>query len=256
MVLSLLCYSDHRHQVHACKAPSTIQQAHGMKAKVSIRRLNPKVRSCCEFWLITLIDYFLQWEQFPPATFQNFVKNGIFKKNYLFMAVLGLCCWKQALYLRPAGAACLCSPWASHWLRWLQLQSTGSRCTGSVVGSVWALLLHACGIVPGQGSSVPCFGRRILNYCAAVRCLVAQSCLTLCDPMDCSPPGSSVHGILQARILEWVAFPFSRASSQLRNQTQVSRIAGGFFAIWVTRETQEDWSGSLLPLQGVFSTQE
>ena len=110
----LLTYSDHRHQVHACKAPSTIQQAHGMKAKVSIRRLNPKVRSCCEFWLITLIDYFLQWEQFPPATFQNFVKNGIFKKNYLFMAVLGLCCWKQALYLRPAGAACLCSPWASH----------------------------------------------------------------------------------------------------------------------------------------------
>ena len=43
---------------------------------------------------------------------------------------------------------------------------------------------------------------------------VTQSCLTLCDPMDCSPPGSSVHGISQARILEWVAFPFSRGSSQ------------------------------------------
>ena len=43
--------------------------------------------------------------------------------------------------------------------------------------------------------------------------LVAQSCLTLCDPMDCSPPGSSVHGILQARILEWVAIPFSRGPS-------------------------------------------
>ena len=40
-------------------------------------------------------------------------------------------------------------------------------------------------------------------------CLVAQSCLTLCDPMDCSPPDSSVHGILQARILEWIAMPFS-----------------------------------------------
>jgi len=40
-------------------------------------------------------------------------------------------------------------------------------------------------------------------------CLVTQSCLTLCHPMDCSPPGSSVHGILQARILEWVAIPFS-----------------------------------------------
>ena len=46
-----------------------------------------------------------------------------------------------------------------------------------------------------------------------VKGLVAQSCPTLCDPTDCSPPGSSVHGILQARILEWVAIPFSRGSS-------------------------------------------
>ena len=53
---------------------------------------------------------------------------------------------------------------------------------------------------------------------------VAQSCPTLCDPMDCI-----VHGILQARILEWLTFPFSRESSQPRDQTQVSRIAGGFF---------------------------
>ena len=49
-----------------------------------------------------------------------------------------------------------------------------------------------------------------------------QSCLTLCDPMDCSPPGSCVHGILQARTLEWVAMPSSRESSQLRDQIQVS----------------------------------
>ena len=49
----------------------------------------------------------------------------------------------------------------------------------------------------------------------------AQSCLTLCDPTDCSPPGSSVHGILQARILEWVAISFSRGSSQLRDQTHI-----------------------------------
>ena len=47
--------------------------------------------------------------------------------------------------------------------------------------------------------------------------LVAQSCLTLCDPMNCSPPGSSVHGIIQARILEWGAIPFSRGSSQPRD---------------------------------------
>ena len=52
----------------------------------------------------------------------------------------------------------------------------------------------------------------------------AQSCLTLCNPMD-----YRVHGLLQGRILEWVAFPFSRGSSQPRNRTQVSGIAGGFF---------------------------
>ena len=54
--------------------------------------------------------------------------------------------------------------------------------------------------------------------------LVTQSCLTLCDPMDCSPPGSSVHGISQARILEWVTFPFSRGSSQPRDWTWVSTL--------------------------------
>ena len=55
--------------------------------------------------------------------------------------------------------------------------------------------------------------------------LVTQSCLTLSDPVDCSPPGSSVHGILQARILEWVAMPFSRGSSQSGDRTHVSFIA-------------------------------
>ena len=55
--------------------------------------------------------------------------------------------------------------------------------------------------------------------------LVTQLCPTLCDPMDCSPPGSSVHGIFQARILEQVAIPFSRGSSQPRDQTQVCSIA-------------------------------
>ena len=62
--------------------------------------------------------------------------------------------------------------------------------------------------------------------------LVAQSCLTVCNPMDCSPPGSSVHGILQTRILEWVATPFSRGCSWLRSQTLFSCIAGRFFTIW------------------------
>ena len=63
-------------------------------------------------------------------------------------------------------------------------------------------------------------------------------CQTLCDPMD-----YTVHGILQAKIQEWVAFLFSRRSSQPRDQTQVSHIAGGFFTSWATREAQECWSG-------------
>ena len=63
----------------------------------------------------------------------------------------------------------------------------------------------------------------------------AQSCPTLCNPMDCSLPGFSVHGILQARILEWVAIPFSRKSSLLRDWTRVSWIAGRFFTVWATR---------------------
>ena len=60
------------------------------------------------------------------------------------------------------------------------------------------------------------------------------SCVWLCDPMDSSPPGSSVHGILQARILEWVAIPFSRGSCQPRDQTQVSCITNRFFIVRAT----------------------
>jgi len=68
----------------------------------------------------------------------------------------------------------------------------------------------------------------------SVLCLVSQSYLTLCNPMDCSPPGSSSMGILQARMLERVAMPSSRGSSQPRDWIQVSCIAGRFFTIWAT----------------------
>ena len=79
-----------------------------------------------------------------------------------------------------------------------------------------------------------------LEICV-VLCLVSQSCPTLCDPMDCSPPGSSVQGILQARILEWVAMPSSRRSSQPRDQTQVSCNAGRFFTSWATWESPDTY---------------
>ena len=68
--------------------------------------------------------------------------------------------------------------------------------------------------------------------------LITQPYPTIFDPMDCSLPGSSVHGILQARILVWVAICFSRGSSRPRDWTQVSHIAGRFFTIWTTREAR------------------
>ena len=72
-----------------------------------------------------------------------------------------------------------------------------------------------------------------------VKVKVAQSCPTLCDPMD-----YTLHRLLQARILEWVAMPFSRGSSQPRGQMQVSHFAGGFFTIWANREVLPLWSSS------------
>ena len=69
--------------------------------------------------------------------------------------------------------------------------------------------------------------------------LVHHSCLTLCDPTDYSLPGFSVHGILQARIPEWIVIPFSRGSSQPRDRTQVSCIAGRFFTVWATGKTNQ-----------------
>jgi len=69
--------------------------------------------------------------------------------------------------------------------------------------------------------------------------LLAQLCLTVCDPKDCSHPGSSVHGIFQGRILEWVAISSSRGSSQPRDQIPiscVSCIAGRFFTHWAIKE--------------------
>ena len=73
--------------------------------------------------------------------------------------------------------------------------------------------------------------------------LITQSCPNLCDLMNCSPPGFSVHGILQAGILEWVATSFSRGSSQPRNQTPVSCIAGRFFTTEPPGITKNRYSG-------------
>ena len=76
--------------------------------------------------------------------------------------------------------------------------------------------------------------------------VVTQSCPTLCDPVDCSPPDSSVHGIFQARILEWVAILFYKRSSRPMDPTQVSRIAGRLFTIWATREARPEQKSILI----------
>ena len=81
------------------------------------------------------------------------------------------------------------------------------------------------------------------SSCACVCVLVTQSCPTLCDPTTCSPPGFSVHGILQARILEWIVIPFSRGSSQPKDRTLVSCITGRFFTVRATGKS----SSCLIP---------
>ena len=81
---------------------------------------------------------------------------------------------------------------------------------------------------------------------------VAPSCRTLCNSMDCSLTGSSsVHGIFQARILEWVAISFSRRSSPPRNRARVSHIVGTRFTIWATREIYFLYSSLYLPISNL-----
>ena len=88
-------------------------------------------------------------------------------------------------------------------------------------------LLTITGLCSARSSDTSEESFGLLRCC----CLVTQSCPTLCDLMDCSPASSSVHGILQARIPEWVAIPFSRGCSQPGDQTQVYHTAGRFFII-------------------------
>ena len=130
--------------------------------------------------------------------------------------------------------------------------------------------------------SITLLKKNIYIYIFCGCCWVSKSCLTLCNPMNCTPPSSSVHGISQARILEWVAVSFSRGSSWPRDQTCVSCIAGRFFTtespgkhqirsdqslshvllLWHHRLYipwnslgQNTMVGNLFLLQGVFPTQ-
>ena len=109
--------------------------------------------------------------------------------------------------------------------------TTSRQIDGETVETVSDFILGGSKITADGGCSHKIkrrllFGRKAITNLV----LVIQSCLNLCDPMDCSPPGSSIHGILQARILGWVAIFFSRGSSQPRARSWVSCIAGNLLA--------------------------
>ena len=103
---------------------------------------------------------------------------------------------------------------------------------------------HLGDFIPGKFPADPTAGYNLIPISWETQneseSLVAQSCPTLCDPMDCSPPGFSIHGIFQERILEWVAISFPRGSSQARDQTQVSHIVGRRLTLWAIREVLRD----------------
>ena len=106
-------------------------------------------------------------------------------------------------------------------------------CTGS-----WLQHVGSSSLIRDQIQAPPALGAWNLGHCTSKGkwSEVTQSCPTLCNPMDCSLPGSSLHGIFQTRILEWVAISFSRGSSQPRDWTQVSHTVGKHFTIWATRK--------------------
>ena len=127
--------------------------------------------------------------------------------------------------------------WVSRW------HSRAPICSSVQSGLSLALLESYCGLewqlkCPGFSqmfSPLAVFPSALLLF-ICYYCLVTKSCLTLCDPMDCSPPGSSVHEISQARMLEWVAIPSSRGSSQPRDRIHISCIGGRVLCSWASRE--------------------
>ena len=140
----------------------------------------------------------------------------------------------------------LCDPmdWSLVW------SPPGSSIHGTFQARIltWGTISFSRGFFLTQGSNLhllprllhcrPVFYQLSHRRSPNVKALVARSWPTLCDSMDFNTPGSSIHGILQVRILEWVAILFSRESSQPRDQTWVSCIAGRFFTIGAIREVQ------------------
>ena len=162
--------------------------------------------------------------------------------------MLDLCCCTCFSLIRQAGATLWLWHTGSHCSDFSCCGGQALGCAGfSSCGSqalehrlnscdTWTQLLHGMWDLTGSGieptSLVLANGFFITEPPSEVK--DTQSCSTLCNPMD-----YTVHGILQARILEWVAFPFYKGSAQPRDRTQFSRIAGRFFTSWATREASE-----------------
>ena len=101
------------------------------------------------------------------------------------------------------------------------------------------MLLQMAKFCPFYGCIIFCYTHTHTHVCVCICAKSFQSCPTICNPMDCSPPDSSIHGILQARILEWIAMPSSRESSQPRDGTWVFKSPAwvdGFFTASATWE--------------------
>ena len=148
---------------------------------------------------------------------------------------------------------------SSHPSRWSQSTQLGSQCYTvtshqlSILNMVvyicrWYFLCSFHSFFPPQCPQVhvlylhlyPFPVNRFLNTIFLDSMCVSHSVLSeLHDPMDCSLPGCSVHGIRQEKILEWVAIPFSRASSWPKDPTRIFCTAGRFFMVWATREAQQ-----------------
>ena len=133
----------------------------------------------------------------------------------------------------------------THWIKvqfYIQkpFQNSVKQTTNSCLKRVWKLLtLSTRGYFYSVFSekslhTYGCFLLIFLKTCSRMYGMWSESCSVVSD--SCDPMDYTVHGILQPRILEWVAFPFSRESSQPRDRSQVSRIAGRFFTPWATRD--------------------
>ena len=165
----------------------------------------------------------------PLCSFSNAPPSAGRRKRNLRMLETR-CPWNGAGH-------CHLAAWGNPTQVWCQVQETVTEQTAGFPGKKWRSLVQSLG--PLQEILIEFYTDTIQGFLEVKWSEVIQSCLTLCDPMDCSLSRSSVHGILQARILEWVAISFSRGSSQPRDWTRVSRIAGGRFTIWATREAQD-----------------